>query len=63
MVERERALADDSGKNGGDNGARAEAGFERRRRRWRALRAFVFGLIIGVAALFALALLSPQPPQ
>jgi hypothetical protein len=71
MVERERALADDSAKNGGKNGAknggengvRGEASFERRRRRWRALRAFVFGFIIGIAALFALALLSPQPPQ
>ena len=57
MVERERALADDSDRNG----MRGEAGFERRRRRWRALRAFVFGLIVGIAALVALAQFSSQP--
>jgi len=57
LVERERALADDPAKNG----ARGDANFERRRRRWRALRAFVFGLIVGIAALFALALFNPAP--
>ncbi len=59
MVERERALADDSVKYD----TRAEASFQRRRRRWRALRAFMFGLVVGIAALVALALFGPQPPN
>jgi hypothetical protein len=34
------------------------AQLERSRRRWRAVFTFVLGLIVGVGALFALALLS-----
>jgi hypothetical protein len=56
LIERERALA--------DNGTpvipdlRREAKFERRRRRRRALRAFLFGLFAGFAALITAALLT-----
>jgi hypothetical protein len=50
LVERERALA-------GSNGAQADDGrperLSWRRHRWRLLRAFVFGLVAGCAALFA----------
>jgi hypothetical protein len=57
MIERERALATD--RAGAD--PRAEARREHRRRVWRALGAFLFGLAAGVVALFAAALLSaPQ---
>src|SRR4249919_2395527 len=50
LVERERALADDAG------GVVAQSVLrrERRRRHWRAVRTFIFGLVAGVAALFAL---------
>jgi hypothetical protein len=47
MIERERALADDAGPLYG----RLHGG--RRRSRWRMLRAFLFGLIAGGVALFA----------
>jgi hypothetical protein len=60
LIERERALADAGTPMIGDT--RREAIFERRRRRRRAIRAFLFGLIAGFAALVAAALLSaPQP--
>jgi hypothetical protein len=36
---------------------------ERRRRRWRALKAFVFGLVAGCATLFVIAWLSALPPR
>lgn len=54
MVERERALADDAGRDV----AQTVLFTQRRRRRWRSIRAFVYGLIAGVAALVVLALLS-----
>ena len=56
LVERERALTDDvaSGQAVADKIAR----LERSRRRWHAVLTFVLGLIVGVGALFALALLS-----
>ena len=54
MVERERALADDVGGDVAQTVLRSQ----RRRRRWQAIRAFVYGLVVGVAALFALALLN-----
>ena len=58
LVERERALADDAWTG------RAAAGhiarLERSRQRWRAVLTFVLGLILGAAALFALALIN-QP--
>jgi len=54
MVERERALTDDAGRDV------AQMVLRRRRRRWhwRAIGAFVLGVIAGIAALVALALLS-----
>jgi hypothetical protein len=54
LVERERALADDAGRG-------VAQGVLRRRRRqhyWRTIRIFVYGLIVGVVALFAVALLA-----
>jgi hypothetical protein len=59
MIERERALADSGLPAIG--GIRREAIFERRHRRRRAFRAFVFGLLAGFATLIALALLLPGP--
>jgi hypothetical protein len=55
MIERERALADGSFPAIRD--IRHEARFQRRRRRRRALKAFLFGLIVGFATLIAAALL------
>jgi hypothetical protein len=57
LIERERALADTGAPAIGD--IRREALFERRRRRRRAIRAFVFGLFAGFAVLIALALILP----
>jgi hypothetical protein len=58
LVERERALADDAGHDVAQKVLRGQ----RRRRRWRAIRAFLYGLIVGVATLFALAMLNgPRP--
>ncbi len=59
LVERERALADDAGSKQGVT--QKIYRLERSRRRWRALRTFVYGVILGVVALFALALLVPHP--
>ena len=60
IIERERALADGSLPVLGD--LRQEARSHRRRRRWRAARAFVFGLLAGLATLIAAALLfGPRP--
>src|SRR5690348_4945490 len=55
IIERERALADGSLPVLGD--LRQEARSHRRRRHWRAARAFVFGLLAGLATLIAAALL------
>ena len=55
IIERERALADGYFPAMGD--LRLEARFQRRRRHWRAIRAFLFGLLVGFAALIAAALL------
>ena len=58
LVERERALADDAGRGV----AQKVLHVQLRRRRWRAIRAFVYGLVVGVGALFVLALLNgPRP--
>jgi hypothetical protein len=57
LIERERALADPGTPMIGH--VRRELIRERRRRRWRALRTFVLGLLAGVALLIALALLLP----
>ncbi len=56
LVERERALADDAA--AGLASAQKIMQQERRRRRWRAIGTFIYGLIAGIALLFILALLS-----
>jgi hypothetical protein len=55
MIERERALANGYFPAIGD--LRLEARSQRRRRHWRAIRAFLFGLCVGFAVLIAAALL------
>ena len=55
MIERERALADGSMPVIRD--LKYEARFERRQRRRRAIKAFLFGLLVGFATLIAAALL------
>lgn len=57
LIERERALADNSVPVIRD--LKREAAFERRRRRRRAIRAFLFGLLAGFATLIAAAILFP----
>jgi hypothetical protein len=59
MIERERALTD--GSLPAIRDARYGARFQRRRRRWRGLRAFLFGLFVGFAALIAAAMLFGSP--
>ena len=60
MVERERALADDA--PFGQATAQKVLEQERRLSRRRAVRTFIYGLVIGVAALVVLALInSPNP--
>jgi hypothetical protein len=54
LVERERAMADDAGRGV----AQAVLRLDRRRRRWRAIRTFVLGLVVGIVALFVLAMLT-----
>jgi hypothetical protein len=56
LIERERALVDSGTPVIED--LRREARAERRRRRWRAIGAFLFGLFCGFAALVMAALLS-----
>src|SRR5262249_24962112 len=51
MIERERALADGSFPL--IPGLSSEVRFFARRRRWRAIRAFLFGVLAGLAALIA----------
>ena len=60
LIERERALADNVVPVIRD--LKREAAFERRRRRRRAIRAFLFGLFIGFATLIAAALIFPGKP-
>jgi hypothetical protein len=60
LVERERALADDT--PFGEATALKLLEHEQRRSRLRALRTFIYGLIIGVVGLVALALLSNPSP-
>ena len=60
LIERERALAD--GLAPGIRDLKHEMRLERRQRRRRALKAFVFGVLVGVAALVAAALIfGPKP--
>src|SRR6478752_288027 len=54
LVERERALSDDEARGVAQSVLRRA----RNQRRWRAVRIFIYGLIVGVIALFALAMLS-----
>ena len=54
LVERERALAGDAPRRANVPKRMSQA--EKRRRFFRGLRTFIFGLVVGVAALFALAL-------
>jgi hypothetical protein len=58
LVERERALADDAGRGV----AQAVLRHSRHHRRWRTVRTFLLGLVVGVVTLFALALLSAPHP-
>jgi hypothetical protein len=51
LVDRERALADDIAPIG--SASRWDLRAVARRRRWRMLRAFAFGLVLGFVALFA----------
>ena len=51
LIERERALAYEA--NAGSGEAEHDVRIIWRRRRWRLLRAFVFGLLIGCITLFA----------
>jgi hypothetical protein len=59
LIERERALADNSVPVIRD--LKREAVFERKRRRRRAVRAFLFGLLIGFGTLIAAAIIFPGP--
>ncbi len=60
LVERERALADDAAM--GEASAQKILKLERRQRRWSGLRSFAVGVIVGIAALFVLALVyRPHP--
>jgi len=59
LIERERALSEPGTALFGD--VRRAVWLERRRRRTRALRAFLLGLFAGFAVLIALALLLPGP--
>ena len=54
LVERERALADDTGRGV----AQAVLRHGRRLRRWRAAGMFILGLVAGIAGLIALAMLT-----
>ena len=54
LIERERALSDDAGRGVAQTVLRRH----RSRRRWRTIRVFVVGLVVGVVGLFVLALLT-----
>jgi hypothetical protein len=60
MIERERALADDT--PFGEATSKRMVEIEQRRGRLRAIRSFIFGAVLAVIALFALALMyQPHP--
>jgi hypothetical protein len=59
LVERERALADET--PFGQATSLKMVQHEQRRGRLRAIRTFIYGVVLGVVALFALALLNPHP--
>ena len=58
MVERERALSEDAPRRVAQSVLRRT----RNQRRWRTARTFLYGLMAGVAALFAFAMLSNTQP-
>jgi hypothetical protein len=60
LVERERALTDDAAS--GQVVAEKVLRIEKSRRRWRAFRTFVYGVALGIAALFALAMFNNPSP-
>src|SRR5579875_687084 len=60
LIERERALADDV--PFGQASAMKALEHERRRGRLRALRAFIYGILVGIAVLVTLALLQHPGP-
>jgi hypothetical protein len=60
LLERDRALADEA--PFGEATARKMVEHEQRRSRLRAVRTFLYGVVIGVGALIALALLSRPSP-
>ena len=60
LVERERALADDAAM--GHASAQKVLEQERRHRHWRTVRSFIFGVIIGAAALFVATLVYGARP-
>jgi multisubunit Na+/H+ antiporter MnhB subunit len=60
MVERERALADDA--PFGQATSQKIVEHEQRRGRLRAIRTFVYGVVVAVVALFALALINNPSP-
>jgi len=60
LVERERALADDAAS--GHASAQKMVEHEQRRGRLRALRTFIYGVVIGALALIVLALLYKPAP-
>jgi hypothetical protein len=59
LVERERALADDT--PFGEATAQKLLQLQQRRGRLRAVRTFVYGALLAIAALFALAMINPHP--
>jgi len=60
IVERERALADDAAM--GQASTQKIIDQERHRSRWHAVRSFIFGIVVGLGALFALALVYKPSP-
>ncbi len=60
LVERERALSDDVAL--GRHAAQQALRSEQRRRRWRALRTLLYGMILGIAALVAFVLYKYPAP-
>ena len=58
LVERERALTDDAAH--GEVVARRNAAHAQRGRRWRSLRAFIWGVVFGATGLIVAAILYPN---
>lgn len=58
LVERERALTDDAGRGVAQSVLR----HKRHHRRWHIVRTFILGIVVGVVALIALAMLTNPHP-